>query len=158
LKPCLYLSREAQQQAILAACGITNIVAKKGNIEREVNVFNSSNIRSTNPINDPDLGSPNCVCPGSGPGIGAGGVPTSKYPNCDPLGNLLIIQNTDNPESDPNDSPLGGCITFEFGRAVELVNMGLLDVEERTEIKVRKWQRASKKFSCLLQSILAHTH
>jgi hypothetical protein len=121
-------------------------MARLGNIEFEVNVFDSSDISSTKPNPDADLGSPNRRC--GGPGIGSGGVPTSKYPNCDEQGNLLIIQNTDNQENDPNDSPDGGCITLEFSSGIELVNMGLLDVEERTEIKVRLSEDKQMALGC----------
>jgi hypothetical protein len=123
--PGRYLSRAGQANALLEACGLTVMATSKNNTMLNVNIFNSSN-----PINDLDLGSPNCVCPGSGPGIGAGGVPTSKYPNCAPQGNLVIIQNPESQENDPNDSADGGCLFFKFERLVELVNMGLLDMDE----------------------------
>jgi hypothetical protein len=84
---------------------------------------------------DPDLGSPNRHCPGGGPGKGKGGRPDAPFPNCMPQGNLLIIQNSN--ASVPNDSPDGGCMMFEFRRGVNLVNIGLLDVEESASITVR---------------------
>ena len=64
------------------------------------------------PGDDPDLGAPNEACPGGGPGVGAGGSPASDFPNCDPIGNVLMIQNEN--DSEPDDSPDGGCIVIEF--------------------------------------------
>jgi hypothetical protein len=101
-----------------------------------INVFDSANVRSRLPGDDSDLGAPNERCPDGGPGVGAGGGPDGAYPNCSPQGNLLIIQNPE--EEDANDSPFGGCITVEFIRYVELVDMGLLDLEEGAKIKVCK--------------------
>jgi hypothetical protein len=129
LVPGVLLTSSSQQAAILAACGITNIFADNG---RKVNVFNSSVVTQ-----DPDLGSPNQACPGGGPGVGAGGGPTTEFPNCKAQGNLLIIQNPLVPANTPNDAADGGCITIEFARGIELANMGLLDLEEdNSEISV----------------------
>jgi hypothetical protein len=99
---------------------------------RQVNVFNSSVVTE-----DPDLGSPNQACPGGGPGVGVGGGPNAKYPNCKAQGNLLIIQNPAVPANRPNDAPNGGCITVKFAHGIELANMGLMDLEEdNTKITV----------------------
>jgi hypothetical protein len=139
LKAGILVSSNSQQAAILAACGITKIVADKGGTRRDVNVFNSSVVTE-----DPDLGSPNQACPGGGPGAGAGGGPNTKFPNCKPQGNLLIIQNPTVPANRPNDAPDGGCITVEFARGIELANMGLLDLEEdNSEITVGKRRHSS---------------
>jgi hypothetical protein len=129
LIPNVYLSEAAQAAQLLADCGVT-VSAKQGVLDRRVNVFNSSDIKSTNLKDDPDLGSPNQACLGGGPGVGNGGNPNATFPNCAPLGNLLIIQD---PRADPNranDSPFGGCIIFEFSTPIEVVNTGILDVEE----------------------------
>jgi hypothetical protein len=136
LAPGVFLSRPSQQAAILAACGITKIVATKHSDRRNVNVFNSSK-PATGQNQDTDIRSPNEDCRRGGPGIGDGGGPDDTYPNCLKQGNLLIIQNDDYPESHPNDSADGGCITIEFGRGIELINMALLDLEEdNTKITV----------------------
>jgi hypothetical protein len=135
-----YLSNAPQQQRLLEACDIISMTANKNGVSRNVNVFNSSNIRSTNARDDPDLGSPNRNCPVKGPGIGIGGGGNATYPNCIPQGNLLIIQDTGTPESRPNDSADGGCINIKFQNVdgVSLFDMGLLDVEEpRLNITVR---------------------
>jgi hypothetical protein len=66
-----------------------------------------------------------------------GGAPNSPYPNCKPLGNLLIIQNGNKPLDDPNDSLAGGCLVFNFTEAVALINFGLLDIEEDVNVTVR---------------------
>jgi hypothetical protein len=59
-----------------------------------INVFDSSNVQGGGErTGDFDLGSPNSLCRPSGPGIGDGGGPNSRFPNCDPQGNMLILQN-----------------------------------------------------------------
>jgi hypothetical protein len=129
LIPNVYLSDPEQAAQLFEDCGVM-VTALQGDVPQSVNVFNSSNIQSDNPKDDPDLGSPNEACPGGGPGIGEGGGPDQPFPNCVPQGNLLIIQD---PRSDPdtaNDSGLGGCITFEFSSPIEIVNTGILDSEE----------------------------
>jgi hypothetical protein len=116
-------------------CGLT-VIAVEGNTVRDVNVFNSSSIKSANTTDDPDLGSPNQFCPGGGPGVGNGGKPEAPFSNCEPQGNLLIIQNPANAENDPNDNGSGGCLFFKFERLVEVVNMGLLDMDEIATVTV----------------------
>jgi hypothetical protein len=54
-----------------------------------------------------------------------------RVANCNPLGNLLIIQNENKPASIPNDSAGGGCLVFNFTYPVSLLDMGLLDIDER---------------------------
>ena len=97
---------------------------------REINVFNSSSITG----GDTDLGSPNEGCTPSGPGVGAGGNPLSDFPNCEPQGNLLIVQEMNNgvlvAEDNPDDERQGGCIIFTFEDPFELVNMGIMDIDE----------------------------
>jgi len=78
---------------------------------------------------DPDLGSPNKHCPGGGPGVGSGGKPNSQFANCDPLGNLIIIQESDKACAD--DSKKGGVITFEFKDPAEIDSVTLLDNDEK---------------------------
>ena len=48
-----------------------------------------------------------------------------------------ICKNKANEENDPNDSPVGGCFIIEFQQSVELLNMGLLDMEDTGTISVR---------------------
>jgi hypothetical protein len=136
LQPGIFLSREAQQLKLLNACGIRVTATEKGS-RRDVNVFNSSDIKGPNPKYDPDLGTPNKDCPGGGPGVGDGGRPNSPFPNCVSQNNLLIIQDEDHGENTPNDSPIGGCFIIEFERPVTLINMGLLDMEESPRVSVR---------------------
>ena len=64
------------------------------------------------PRGDPNLGSPNTKCVGGGPGMGAGGEPGSAGENCIPLGNAIIVQESDKAEAD--DNSLGGSIAFDF--------------------------------------------
>jgi hypothetical protein len=131
LVPGVFLDDPLQQAQLLADCGV-KVSVKDGNI----NVFDSADIKSQKAKDDPDLGAPNRNCLGGGPGKGEGGRPTSPYPNCDPQGNLLIIQNPKIDASVPNDSAFGGCILFEFETAIELFDVGLLDLEEHATIRV----------------------
>jgi hypothetical protein len=94
------------------------------------NIFDSTDIKGTNIKDDPDLGAPNALCQNKGPGRGEGGKPGSPFPNCEPLGNLLIIQNESMDPSIPNDSANGGCFVFEFSQPVTLLNFGILDIDE----------------------------
>jgi hypothetical protein len=136
LQVASFLSNEAQKQQILTDCGIISVTADKNGKPRNVNVFNSSDIKGTGRAFDPDLGAPNRNCPNKGPGIGSGGGPASAYPNCDAQGNLLIIQDNNN-ESTPNDAVNGGCMFIKFQNEVHLYDMGLLDMEEPMTITVR---------------------
>jgi hypothetical protein len=109
---------------LVQSCGFT-ATASNGTLS----IFNTSNIQGQGSEFDPDLGSPNRNCNPSGPGIGAGGIPSSNYSNCEPQGNALIIQ--DPRYNRPNDNAGGGCIVFDFlGKNIELINMKMLDVEE----------------------------
>jgi hypothetical protein len=94
------------------------------------NIFDSSKVLGDSPAFDTDLASPNRNCPGGGPGRGSGGKPGAPFPNCEPLGNLLIIQNEDKDPSEPNDSRFGGCFVFQFVQPVNLLNFGIVDVDE----------------------------
>lgn len=141
LQPGMFLSETEQMNQLLNDCGIS-VNAVEGKSLRNVNVFDSFNIRSKRggggQAGDTDLGSPNNKCRGGGPGIGRGGTPDSRFPNCDAQGNLLIIQDPREPnQMIPNDSGYGGCLTLSFASGgVQLVNMGLLDVEEPVTITV----------------------
>ena len=93
---------------------------------------------------DPDLGSPNQKCHGGGPGKGVGGKPGLKgdnpYKNCQPQGNILIIQE-DNEDSEcagiPDDNQEGGEITLDFLPMAGVVySIGLMDIDYRTSITV----------------------
>jgi hypothetical protein len=92
-----------------------------------LSIFDTSNITGQGPEFDPDLGSPNRAC--GGPGVGAGGLPGAAFPNCEPQGNALIIQNP-NVTDRPDDSGFGGCIVIDFMDETKLINMKLLDAEE----------------------------
>ena len=85
---------------------------------------------------DKDLGAPNGACPGSGhkPGHGNGGKPylsngdVNPYANCEPLGNVLIIQESN--KDCPDDTAGGGWLIFEFPQPTEVNFAKLLDVDE----------------------------
>jgi hypothetical protein len=82
---------------------------------------------------DPDLGSPNSLCPNSGPGIGEGGAEyrngvLNPFRNCDSLGNILIIQESD--KSCPDDTGSGGWLQLDFRDPSFVEASSLLDVDE----------------------------
>eukprot|EP00980_Cylindrotheca_fusiformis_P030185 scaffold24525_cov162-Cylindrotheca_fusiformis.AAC.2 len=83
---------------------------------------------------DPDLGSPNIDCPGGGVGVGLGGSPTladgspNPHQNCQPLGNILVIQESD--KSCPDDSWQGGWLQFDFRDPTEVLFAKFLDIDE----------------------------
>jgi hypothetical protein len=80
---------------------------------------------------DPDLGTPNELCPnGGGPGEGAGGGPAALGANCKYEGNVLIIQEDNGDNSIPDDSAEGGTIRFDFTHPVTLNKIGFLDLDD----------------------------
>ena len=100
--------------------------------ENRPRLFNTSSVG-----NDPDLGSPNEYCTPSGPGKGSEGGPSGAGPNCDPLGNVLIVQNSDASITIPDDSVDGGSILFDFAADVSYVSeIGLLDIDYETMITI----------------------
>lgn len=101
-------------------------------------IFDSSNPGGETPgaCGDADLGSPNKECPGGGPGEGEGGEPGQPGENCDPRGNVLIVQEPG--ESCPDDNVDGGIITLDFpypnGQYVK--EIALLDIDYGARIIV----------------------
>lgn len=89
-----------------------------------VRVFDSANPGTYN-SGDPDLGSPNSACPGGGPGLGEGGIPGSQFENCDPLGNLIIVQASNKVQ--PDDHERGSRITFKFDHPTYVDNIVVID-------------------------------
>jgi hypothetical protein len=96
-------------------------------------VFDTSN-PGTTANGDPDLGSPNSACPGGGPGVGAGGAPGMPFSNCDPLSNVLIIQESDKPQ--PDDNVYGGTLRFTFTEPVSLDQVSILDIDDHDVVKL----------------------
>jgi hypothetical protein len=137
LQVASYLSNAAQSERLLLDCGIISVTADKDGQSRNVNVFDSANLSGRGEEFDSDLGSPNKLCPIPGPGRGRGGEPDSEFANCNPQGNLLIIQNKSLVESIPNDDGDGGCMYIKFQNMVNLYDMGLLDMEDPMTIAVR---------------------
>jgi hypothetical protein len=74
------------------------------------------------------LGSPNQECSPSGPGEGRSGAPGEFGENCEPQGNVLIIQNNDDDEMpDPNDG--GGVINIGLSsRVIFTFGMRLMNI------------------------------
>jgi hypothetical protein len=90
-------------------------------------LFNTTHV-GTVENGDPDLGAPNRECDTPGPGVGFGGIPGTRGENCEPLGNVLIIQETE--KEQPDDNAGGGVITFDFAQPVEFVHeIGMMDIE-----------------------------
>ena len=94
-------------------------------------IFDTSKIINS-PRGDPNLASPNEKCVGGGPGKGAGGEPGSVGENCIPLGNAIIVQESDKDEADDNSS--GGSIAFDFDYPLTVFSVGLLGVEGDADI------------------------
>ena len=100
---------------------------------RMARIYDTSVAVTDDNSGDPDLGSPNRDCRGGGPGIGAGGAPRlngrwNPGANCEPQGNVLIIQEKDKPEAD--DSSEGGRIAFDFRYPVTLRSVGIMDADD----------------------------
>jgi hypothetical protein len=75
---------------------------------------------------DLGLGSPNQLCSGGGPGVGSGGAPNATGANCNALGNVLIVQDSDT--SVPEDNEPGGNLVFIFSPPRTILSIGLLNV------------------------------
>lgn len=86
---------------------------------------------------DTDLAAPNAACPGGGMGEGEDGGPDAEYPNCEPRGNVLIIDEN-GPSKPPDDSVNGGKMRFLFDYPTDLDEVCFLDVdgEEQTWLSV----------------------
>lgn len=78
---------------------------------------------------DAGLGSPNQAC--GGPGVGSGGAVGSAYENCVPLGNALVIQQSNSPT--PQDSAYGGTLTFSFDEPMDLESVTLLNIASSSD-------------------------
>lgn len=99
-------------------------------------LFDTANLGSEREGGDSDLGAPNKYCTPSGPGRGDGGRPGEPGENCDPLGNVIIIQE---PGVDvPDDNRGGGLLTLDFPQpgGTYVYEIGLLDIDEATSIVV----------------------
>jgi hypothetical protein len=90
----LITANSAQAARLRQACRLQ--VSFVGRVRTTgINVFNSANVRGPGSIrSDFDLGSPNENCRPAGPGIGNGGGPNTNFPNCQPQGNMLILQSS----------------------------------------------------------------
>lgn len=123
--------------------GLTFTSSGRGALGDHPRIFDSANpykkVGGT-VCGDKDLGAPNTECPGGGPGRGVGGEPGSDYENCDPQGNVLIIQedNRDNVCGDiPDDNQEGGTMTLKFSPMLpEFYDVTLLDVDYPVKIIV----------------------
>lgn len=124
-------------------------------------VFDTSNPGKDNSIGDPDLGAPNNQCNPPGPGVGDGGKPGQKWQNCEPLGNVLIVQEKNDLMNIPDDNMDGGTIVFNFNPPAEYVSkIGLLDVDYETEIIVLfstdSGRSATRKFNVPIRGDNSH--
>jgi hypothetical protein len=88
---------------------------------------------------NPGLGAPNVACNMAGPqpGHGSGGAPLTRYSkpnpnaNCEPLGNVLVIQESN--KACPDDSTQGGWINFDFQMPIKLKVAKLLGADEGSD-------------------------
>ena len=74
---------------------------------------NMTRVMNTSTAADTTFGSPNSMCTGGGPGMGSGG----ETSNCVPLGNVLIIQESNMATATSNSK--GGDIVFSFDSTVD---------------------------------------
>jgi hypothetical protein len=113
---------------LLNSCGLT-VVPEKTSNNGFITVLDSQSPRrnTTKARFDPDLGSPNLSC--GGVGSGKGGEKGQPWENCEPLGNVLILQ--DPRYVDPNDDRAGGCMKFAFVEPKTNISIGLLDIDSR---------------------------
>jgi hypothetical protein len=85
---------------------------------------------TSDPVGDTGLGSPNEQCSHPGPGVGQGGKPGELGENCEPQGNVLIIQQDNADDDTPVPNPNGGTITFDFTAKVQAVHeIALMDLD-----------------------------
>ena len=99
-------------------------------------LFNTSDVGDGEGLyGDHDLGSLNEKCHVPGPGEGKGGEPGEPGENCEPVGNLLIIQEDNDNLSIPDDNRDGGMITFDLSPPVTYVyRIGEIHVDYATSI------------------------
>ena len=99
-------------------------------------LFDTANPGSEAEGGDEDLGAPNEACSPAGPGVGEGGAPGKEGENCEPLGNVLIVQEKN--VDVPDDNKEGGILTIDFptegGQYV--YNIGLLDIDYETSVVI----------------------
>lgn len=81
---------------------------------------------------DPDLGSPNESC--GGPGKGAGGASGTKYQNCEPLGNVIFVQQNNTASAD-NLEGRRSTLIFRFNGTVTTHSFTLLDADGTVAIQ-----------------------
>ena len=116
-----------------AEFGIT--LSASGGVGGLPRLFDTTNPGGQNGNGDPDLGAPNEACPSGGPGKGVGGIPGMPGENCDPLGNILIVQE---PGTDvPDDNGNGGMINFKFQNPAQYVyELGFLDIDYASKVEI----------------------
>jgi hypothetical protein len=119
------------------------VLSASGGFLQFPRLFNTANANDE----EAHLGSPNELCQSPGPGVGVGGEPDAVTSNCEPLGNVLIIQDTED-TSQPKDTDDGGVISFIIDSdKVESVNeIGLFSIDSiGTTIKVAHFTSSGKK-------------
>lgn len=89
-------------------------------------IFDTSNPVSSWYGGNVALGSPNTKCVGGGPGSGSGGEPGKAGENCAKLGNVLIIQKSN--QYTPESASVGGSFKLRFASPVKFQSLGLLDI------------------------------
>lgn len=146
--PCVNVmvdfSKDANDNDLQAGAYVDNeweafglVLSSSGGFGSLPRLFDTSNASNNASDGDSDLGSPNSMCTPSGPGVGKGGLPGSAGENCEPLGNVLIIQEDNSETNIPDDNASGGTIVFDFVvEAVSVNEIGILDLDEPTVVTV----------------------
>lgn len=95
---------------------------------------------------DLDLGSPNESC--EGPGKGLGGQVGSKYENCEPLGNVVFVQQSNTASAD-NLEGSRSTLIFRFNDTVTLHRFKILDVDGphavQTAVRLISWRETENR-------------
>jgi hypothetical protein len=118
------------------------LLSATGGLGEEPRLFDSANPGSVT-----DLGAPNENCVDNpGPGTGEGGEPgNNPGVNCNPQGNVLIIQDSDYPDpKPPTNSDEGGTVTFKFTTVAQYVyEIGILATSPLSLTMETAWKRSS---------------
>jgi hypothetical protein len=97
---------------------VSALSSVNGSTASSLRLFDTANPSNTTT----SLGSPNELClPVAGPGVGPNGGPGEPGENCEPQGNVLIL----------NESSSGGIIHFNFTDQVQTIHeIGLMDIAQ----------------------------
>ena len=109
-------------------------------------------IQSNHPQKAPNLGSPNQKCSKKGPGSGDGGAPKLPNGKANPGancvgGNFYVLSIDQDSEKDFQPCKTGGTIAINFAHPVKLNEVGLMDVQNKSSVKMEvQFKSGSKRF------------